>query len=318
MDITKKAMLVSVTISNGGLLGQRKNSKASTLVQNTYHVSDKRAQASTYLIDRNHKTVKRILAASQRVREVVYRYTLPWGNENMRLIPVKTLEAFRYDVNAALKDLEDARSEYIFYYPALVAASERDLGPLFDSRQYPSQDEAKALFTAKVSYWPMPDSGHLMAEISKEAASEAKASIEAEIEERLVDASHDMVRRAREVVQAFIDKLENVKVEPSTGELLGKIHDSLIDNIRDTQKILEKLNLTENKQIKKVITDLGRLTYFSADYWRRRPERFNDPVAPYGKPKALEVANEVMATLASLDLRDKEITSMVEDASEYL
>lgn len=318
MDLTKKAMLVSVNISNGGLLGQRKNVKASTLVQNTYQVSDKRAQASTFLIDRNHKTVKRILAASQRVREVVYRYSLPWGNENMRLVPIKVLESFRYDLEQAFQDLEAARGDYLLHYPALVSASERDLGPLFDPRQYPSQDEIKALFKAKVTYWPLPDSGHFVAEISKEAQDEAKASIESEIEERLVDASHDLVRRAKEVVQAFIDKLESVKVDPKNGVLLGKIHDSLIDNIEDTRRMLGKLNLTNNPQINKVILDLGRLTHFSAAWWRRNAALFSKTDIAAAKPNALKVANEVMINLAMLDLRDQQVTEMVEDASEYM
>src|ERR1700732_2123689 len=94
-NLAKNAMLVSVSIINGGLLGERRDATASNLVQNTYGTADHRTKASKYLIDRKHKSVKQVVAASQRVREVSYRYSMPWGDDKSRLLPVKTADEFR-------------------------------------------------------------------------------------------------------------------------------------------------------------------------------------------------------------------------------
>lgn len=322
MNLAKSAMLVSVTIVNGGLLGERRDNTASALVESTYNVAHRRAKASKYLIDRRHKTVKGVVAASQRVREVVYRYSLPWGQDKARLLPVKTSDEFRTKLQVACDELEVARAEYIQAYPALVSASERDLGELFDAGQYPTPDKVRALFTAKVSYWPIPDSGHFVADISKEAAKEAKASIEAEIEERLIEATYDMVKRAKEVVGAFLEKLENTPVEMETPDpdngfpqhkIQGTIRDSLIDNIKDTSRLIDRMNLTENAQIKKVVKDLERLCEYSAVCWRNSPYIYR-----VDRPQAISAAQEIMVNLQMLDLRDQEISDMVSDASDYL
>src|SRR6266705_7075627 len=137
MQLAKSAMLVSVSIVNGGLLGERRDNVASLLVENTYSVAHRRTKASKYLIDRRHKAVKQVVAASQRVREIAYRYTMPWGDDKSRLLPVKLAEDFRAKVETAIEELKEARENYIQHYPALISASERDLGELFDRSQYP-------------------------------------------------------------------------------------------------------------------------------------------------------------------------------------
>lgn len=311
-NLSKQAMLVSVTIINGGLLGERRDNTASALVENTYGVAHRRAKASKYLIDRKHKAVRQVVAASQRVREIVYRYTMPWGDEKLRLLPVKTADEFRSKVTVAMDELEAARAEYIQEYPALVAASERDLGELFDRSQYPGVDRIQELFTAKVGYWPIPESNHFIAEISNEAAKEAKENIEREIEERLLEATYDMVRRAKEVVEAYIEKLENTRVGDD-GKPQGVIRDSLTDNLKDTANLIERMNLTENPQINKVALDLKRLADLNSASYLRSTRFFSDM-----KDQSLTKAKHIMVNLQMLDLKDQEVAAMVADGGEYM
>lgn len=222
-----------------------------------------------------------------------------------------------------MRELEEARDDYVHAYPSLVSASERDLGELFDRSQYPTPDKIKELFKATVTFWPVPESNHFIAEISDKAAKEAKKGIESEIESRLIEAAYDMVRRARVVVSELIEKLENAKtteigglaIHPN-GKLQSVIRDSLIDNISETADLIEKMNLTNNREIKKVIRDLRRLTGFSPYRWRQEPRIFGSKTV--GKPAALEIANEVMMNLVRLDLKDQEVDAMIEDTSDYM
>lgn len=319
MQLAKSAMLVSVGIVNGGLLGERRDNTASLLVENTYSVAHRRTKASKYLIDRKHKAVKRVVAASQRVREVVYRYTMPWGDDKSRLLPIKTADEFRVKIAKALAELEEAREQYIQDYPALVSASERDLGELFDRSQYPSMDKIRDLFTSKVTYWPFPESNHFIADISAKAAKEAKASIKSEIEQRLIAATHDMVRRAKEVVVAFVDKLEKFSVDPETNKSNITFRDSLVDNISDTAQLIERMNLTNNPQIKKVVLDLKRLANFAPGKLRAVSlNAHNAEVYATNRQIALSAGQEILINLTMLDLKDKEVSDMVSGASDYM
>jgi hypothetical protein len=312
MQLAKSAMLVSVSIINGGLLGERRDNTASLLVENTYNTAHHRTKASKYLIDRKHKSVKQVVAASQRVREVAYRYSMPWGDDKSRLLPVKTADEFRSKVAIALAERQEAIEQYILDYPALVSASERDLGELFDRSQYPTLNQVRDLFTAKVAYWPIPESNNFIADISEAASKEAKESIENEIEQRLLEATYDMVRRAKEVVVAFVDKLENFKVDEN-GKSQTIFRDSIVDNIRDTAQLIERMNLTDNPQIKKVVLDLKRLVH-QTSIRGIRDTGYGDAY----RARALTAGQEVLVNLTMLDLKDQEVTEMVADASDYM
>ena len=311
MQLAKSAMLVSVSIVNGGLLGERRDAVASSLVQNTYGVADRRTKASKYLIDRKHKAVKRVVAASQQVREVAYRYTMPWGDDKTRLLSIKLLDQFRFDLTKAIEELAEARENYILDFPALVSASERDLGELFDRSQYPSPDRVRDLFSTKVNYWPMPESQNFIADISAEAAQEAKDGIEAEIEQRLLEATYDMVRRAKEVVSAFVDKLEAFKLgEDGKPDIIFR--DSIVDNISDTANLVERMNLTAHPQINKVVKDLKRIVAIS------KPRALREPTYNLYRAQALSAGKEVLMNLTMLDLKDQEVSDMVADTSDYM
>ena len=317
MQLAKSAMLVSVSIVNGGLLGERRDNQASLLVENTYNIANRRTKASKYLIDRKHKSVRQVVAASQRVREIVYKYTFPWGDDKSRLLPVKLADNFRAKVETAIEELKETRENYIQHYPALVSASERDLGKLFDRSQYPPIDQIRNLFTTKLTYWPIPESGNFIAEISNEAARDAKESIEREIEERLIEATYNLVSRAKDVVSTYVDKLENYKPavngddteNPFDIKSQGSFRDSLVNNIKDTANLIEQMNLTENPQIKKVIKDLNRLSGFAA-YHLRKSEDI--------RQRALSAGQEILVNLTMLDLKDKEISTMVDDTGDYM
>lgn len=308
MSLSKSAMLVSANIVNGGLLGERRDTQASELVESTFNVAYRRTKASKFLIDRKHKAVKRVVAASQRVREVVYRFTMPWGDDKSRLLPVRLTDDFKRNLKKAIYELEAARDDYVIQYPALVAASECDLGGLFDRSQYPPPSKVRDMFKTRVAYWPIPEAGHFVAEIEQEAADEARKLIESEIEQRLLDATYDMVKRAKEVVTTFIDKVEAFRQDGS-GNSISTFRDSLVDNVRDTAYLIERMNLTNNPEINKVVSDLKRLGGFTAFHLRKLPDL---------RQKALTAGQQILANLTMLDLKDQEVSSMVAGAGDYM
>ena len=309
-DLSKAAMLVSVNIVNGGLLGERKDYDATELVQNTYDVADKRAKASKYLIDRKHKKVKAVVAAAQRVREVVYKFTNPWGDDkgSSRLLVAKLEPALRAHLDKAIKELEATWKDYVRVYPQLILDSKIDLGKLFDPSQYPAPDKIMSLFKVNVRYWPFPDSGNFVADISEDAAKTAKKEIEDEIEQRLLHATYDMVDRAKDVVSTLLDRLEGFKKKDKISGAKS-FRDSLLSNIETTANLIENMNITDNHEIKKVVKDLNRLLEYSAYSLRNYED---------ARKNTISVGQQVLANLTMLDLKDKEIANLVADAGDYL
>jgi hypothetical protein len=82
-----------------------------------------------------------------------------------------------------------------------------------------------------------------------------------------------------------------------------------VDNVKDTAYLIERMNLTDNPEINKVVSDLKRLGGFSAYHLR---------IAPNVRSLALTAGQEILSNLAMLDLKDQEVSSMVADAGEYM
>lgn len=310
MDLSKSAMLVSVTIVNGGLLGERKDPKASALLENTYSTARNRTKASKYLIDRKHKSVKAVVAATQRVREVVYRYTLPWGDDKSRCLPIKAHEIFTLKINEALAELEEARQEYIRAYPLLVNDSKHQLGKLFDPAQYPEPQRLADMFVSRMVLWPMPEAGHFVSEIAADAANRAKQAIQDEIANRLTQGTTDLVRRMTEVVSTFAEKL--AEYDPNgngDNKPTGIFRDSLVSNVTDIAGLVESLNLTNDPEINQRVTELRRLAAYSPE-WLREDH--------YRRGVQISHAKRLLAKLDEMAQLDREVSDETAAALEYM
>lgn len=311
MNLAKSAMLVSVTIINGGLLGERKDTKASDLVTMTFSVADRRAKASKYLIDRQHKSVKRIVASAQRVREIYYRYSLPWLDSSMRLLPVKAHDVFKTKIAEAELDLRDAWEEYIRHYPALIAESERDLGELFDASQYPSVKRVRDLFVFRVHFWPVPEAGHFIADIARDAANEARQTLEAEINRKLEIGTADLVKRSRDVVETFVDKLSTYKVVDNRP--IGIFRDSLLSNCKDMGELVRSLNVTANPHIEQVAIQMERLANVSAEMLRG-----DDPLSEKLRSEKISEGSQILAKLDAMDKIDEDVSDVLLKVADYM
>lgn len=307
-NLAKNAMLVSVTIINGGLLGERLDNTATNLVTSTYAIADRRAKASKWLIDRKHKSVKNVVAASQRVRNVVYRYTMPWGDDKSRLLSVEVYEDFNKAIKDAEGELKNAWDRYILAYPSLIADSERALGDLFDRSQYPLPERAKDMFRFSITLWPIPLSENFVANLTNKAATAAKEAIEKEIEQRLHDSTVDLARRARETVTTFVEKLKSFKSNADGNRAINIFRDSLVDNCQHTGALIKALNFTNHKGIYDIANELCNLGLRSAEMLRTNPE---------SRVTAIKRGEKLLKNLIKLENQDREISAMIVEASEY-
>ena len=307
-DLSRRAMLVSVTIKLEGLLGERRDRGASELVENHYLVASRRAKDSKYLIDRKHPKVKAVIAAAQQVRAVMYRYTFPWGDSNLRLLPVKAHDEFKHALDKALDDLKDCQEQYLQVYPMLVKMSESDLGGLFDKNEYPHVDRVRTMFKASTGYWPMPEGGHFVADIAALAAKEARETIEHDNAVRTSQAINELIARVEQTVTIFVDKLAAYRKDEATNKSYGIFRDSLVSNVKDMARLIRTLNFTDAPELNDLAKHVERLGAYSAEALRDNE---------YVRAIMVTDGQSLLARLDGLRKTDVEIDGMIDAVSDY-
>lgn len=310
MNLSKRAMLVSVTISLKGLLGERRDRAASDLVTTTYSAKAKRAKASKYLIDRDHPKPRAIIAAAQQVRTTADRYTFPWVG-GLRLLPVTAHAQFTTKVDEALADLSAVEAEYLHIYPYLVSSSERDLGGLFKQSEYPPVEAVAKMFEHRYEFWPLPESGHFVADIAAEAAKEARDAITKATIERTNEAVNDLVGRVEKTVQVYVDKLAAYKpkaTDETDGRVKGVFRDSLVENVAEMARLVRALNFTSDPGINSLATQVERLARHAAIALRDDKEM---------RSSAISEGQALIHKLDSYRKVDSEVDDLIASVSDY-
>lgn|SRR5512139_626701 len=309
MSAWKNAMLVTVNVKHGGLLGQRIDKEASATVSNTYSASSKQVKAAKYLINRQNKKVKAVVSASQRIRDLVYKYTFPWGDSNLRMLPVKAHKEFTEKLNTAIRDFWDTVSEYETHYPYLVEDSKQNLtglGLLFDPAQYPPQDKIKSLFTVNVEYWPIPESGHFVADVAKEAADEARKALTELSVKRANEAVNNMLHRIEETVGEFVEKLAAYK--KTDEKIIGIFRDSTVENVAEMARLVKSLNFSDDASLDNLAGQVARLARATADALR------DDPTL---RESFVNEGKTLIARLDGYRKTDSVVDSMIDSVNDY-
>jgi len=302
-------MLVGVTLKLGGLLGERRDAGASAMVAEKYSAAEKTCKASKYLINRQHKAVKAVQAAAQRIRDCGYKYSFPWGDSRLRLLPVKAESAYRTKVDAAISDFWDCVDDYVTVYPSLVYDAEQTstgLGLLFDATEYPRKDQIKGMFKLAVEYWPIPDGKHFIADLTQEAADEARANLSKMATERANEAVNETLQRVESGVAEYIERLGNYRVEDS--KVVATFRDSLTRNITELSDLVKKLNFTDDPGLDNLAEQINRLARYSCETLRD------------DRPLRDGMLNEAQSLINKLDgfrKTDTEVDNLIGSVADY-
>ena len=307
--LARRAMLVSVSIKLEGLLGERRDKQASSMVTSTYSVAENRAKASKYLINRKHTSVKGVIAAAQQVRAVVYRYTFPFGDSALRLLPSKAHDEFSRKLKESVAGLNESLDRYYTFYPFLVQQSESELGALFDNSQYPSVEKVKQMFKISIGYLPMPETQNFIADIANEAADEARNTIVQQTRDASQEAFQDVVSRVEKTVSCLVDSLSSYKPKVSGNDKVeGIFRDSLIENVKDISRLISVLNFTEDTTITKLSVQLDRLARYGAGTLRDNHHH---------RHLVINEGKDLMATLEAMKKTEIEVDDIVESMRHF-
>lgn len=130
--------------------------------------------------------------------------------------------------------------------------------------------KAEKSFYFKTCPLPVPDSGHFCTTVSSLLGVDTQ-SVDIRVQDAMVEAQRELMRRLIEPVQAMATKLsETPKVDKKTGLPKDDIvfRDSLIGNIKEIVNLAPKLNIGGDPAIDAFVVDMEKLTRYTPDTLR--------------------------------------------------
>lgn len=200
-----------------------------------------------------------ITSAENALRAVVYRYTLPWADEGVRLLPAASYPQFAAETQAATDAFWAAVEALIAAYPDYVLDAKKRLNGMFRPADYPGAGELRNKFACSVSVEGIPAPNDFRVGLGAAAVEDIKRAMADRQREALRAAVTDTWGRVYDVTAHLVDRLSKYEVDEKTGKQRGIFRDTLVTNIADLTEILPALNVTRDPDLDAVTAQMKSL-----------------------------------------------------------
>ena len=249
-NLSEKAMLVSVNFSFW--TGKTKDSKVTAEVIVTKKSARDAGAWLTNLVSKSD--LGNVESARSKVRETHYRYSLPWMDGGLRILPSAMFMKYREEMSKAIAEHDKALAAFLREYPAIVKRAKKRLGSLLEGKTLPSVSEVKRKFAIRQDILPIPAMGDFRCELSGDEADEIRKNVAKSIESMTERA----VANIWEQFTTLIEKIEKTMKDPKK-----VFRDTLISNLTDFCELIPKMNLTNDNKLetlrKEAIAKLAEL-----------------------------------------------------------
>lgn len=243
MNITEKAMLVKLSISQW--TARRFDFKATNRVIASYGAKQNAGRFNKLLID--NPAVKKYQKAASEARMFHYENTLPWGDDEARILPATNYLEYTKRIRELKATFENAVDEFVAEYPTLVERAKIDLNSLFSHEDYPDQYSLRSKFRFSAHVSPVPDSADFRVSLTDDEVGRIKSDIESRVKNSVAEAMKDAWGRLLWVIQNTIDRL---------GKADAVFRNSLIDNMDKLCDVLPRLNLTDDPKLTQIVKEI--------------------------------------------------------------
>ena len=243
--IQDKAMMARLTISQW--TGRKTDKKVTDEVEKAHGAKDA-GNFRKLLVDKS--LLDPIAKIAGATREYHYHVTLAWSDNGDRVLPSALFLNYTQQTRKFKSDFEAAVQVFKTKYPTEVQAARQRLGTMYDPGDYPSVDEIVQKFSITTEFNPIPSANDFRVEVDSDARESIQADIEAKVVERQAQAVKATLARVKDVVEKMYEKLSDDK---------AVFRDSLVTNVSDLREILIGLNITNNGLINELAVDLKAL-----------------------------------------------------------
>lgn len=247
-DLSERAMLVKLKISCWGAK-TNDNDVAQEVAQMKHSDAELGKFTKSLLKSENRDSFRK---AARECRRMHRWFTLPW-DEGVGLLPSKVY--FKY-VEAITKKRQEAENfidafvkEYEEQWNAGMKDYRKALGSMFDAGDYPEPKRVRTKFGIQIRTFPIQDPNDFRVKMSSEVSEGLKAQMLDNFKTDLQDAMRMPVLRLHECLAKVKAKLD----EPD-----AIFRDSLIENVKELVEVLPALNVLEDPEIAKLISDTDK------------------------------------------------------------
>jgi len=245
--LARKATLVSVDISQW--TARKLDRKVTKETNESHGASEDAGRYNKLLIEANR--MKKLTKLVSEARALHYKYTKPWADEGLRILPNAVHEKFANEFRRIKRDFDEAADEFCAEFPAYVEERKRKLNGMFDAADYPDPSEIRSKFRMRHHTFPVPDAGDFRSEGLDE---NMIAAIRSDLEETsgrvLNDAMQHTAEQVAKVVGHMAEKL-NEHLNKNKGDRKF-FTDSLVENVRELAELLPAFNLTDDPKLNKI------------------------------------------------------------------
>lgn len=192
-----------------------------------------------------------IREAARDIRRLHWRYSMPWAEDAVRVLPAAVFWEFTDDLRAKKEQFNEAVDNFVAALPDIKQLAKAELRGLYDETSYPT--DMRGRFAIRQQFMPLPDSGDFRVDLGEGKADAIREQIEHDVRAQLADSTHELYERLFAGVKRAAERLSDPE---------AKFKDSLILNLRDLCSLLPKLNVVGdpelNAAIKAVDADLAR------------------------------------------------------------
>lgn len=257
--LSEKALLVTLSLSK---FEPKKTDKRITkqVTQETGAAAGMLRVGKTLLPDQAIEPIRKLHGE---IRDFHYQHTLPWGENNERLL--SSAFFIEYQDQMAKFRMEDTTlvADFERDYPANVEAARAQLNGAFNANDYPSPSAIRGKFAFRLEFKPVPDAGDFRISIVREAMDELRRSVNDRVVEAEQQARRDLATRLATPLAKMVQRLN----EPD-----AEFRDTLVTNLREICHLVPVLNITGDPVIDAVRQDIqAGLYHADPDLLRSNP-----------------------------------------------
>lgn len=254
--LQQNALLVVFSASQW--TARKLDKQITTEVHTTHNAKDDAGRYNKLLVAKEH--TEPISKAVNKARTFHYDNTLPWGNNNERLLPIKNYFEYLSQMNIMKADFERAVRDFLSNYDTVIAQAQLRLNGMFRQSDYPTRREIEDKFNFGFDFMPVP-SNDIRVDIQVEELEKIKADVEAAVNTRLSNAVREIWSRINETLSNMRNKLADSE---------AVFRDSLFGNVNELVQLIPNLNVTNDPAINDICRQMADLKY-SPDQVRSNP-----------------------------------------------
>lgn len=236
MPLHETAMLANLSIR--GWMGRRTDKAVTAETIEEHEASSDAGRWRTRLV--SAAALSGISTVISRARTYHYQNTLPWSDNGPRILPTAMFAEYSRAMRELRADFEHAVTEFLAAYDEHKRAAKARLGKLYKETMFPDPATLAGAYSLRVDLCPIPDGKDFRVQLSADDLNEARKSVETQLREAMGRGIRECWDRLHQVVNRLASKLANTE---------AVFRDSLVRNIRELCDLLDRMNLSQDKQL---------------------------------------------------------------------